>query len=113
MTERHYRNEIMAMLYEVGINDIAFCRDFPLLIYETKSIAERCARAGGDSATASLAEYWSRETRTKVTYCLPGSPIFVLEKSDEFWKVIIGERVGWIIVRKQNPFRIGRLGRGK
>ena len=45
-------------------------------------------------------DYWSKELNSKVTYSNPEEIIFLMRKEfvgyDEFWFVIIGEKVGWI-----------------
>jgi len=32
-------------------------------------------------------------------YSNANTPIFVISKSDDIWHVIIGEKIGWIVVR--------------
>ena len=93
-------------------NPFFICKDYCLLIYETKdhatSAAVMAAAAfGASAAVAGVAKYyadhWSKPLKSKVLYSNPGDIIFFIRKEfvkeDEFWFVIIGEKVGWIIVR--------------
>jgi hypothetical protein len=83
------------------------CKDYFLLFYETREDAlaataadsGRCGSTSWSRAAAAEANYWSKELNSRVTFSNPGEPIFVIRKDEEYWNVIIGERIGWIIVK--------------
>jgi hypothetical protein len=83
-----------------------------LLVYETKESAREAniiAASASRGATACTvwgyykdkeewANYWARRVSSKVMFSDPNEPILVLKKEEKFWNVIIGEKIGWIIV---------------
>lgn len=115
------------------MNKFYVCEKYYLLIYETKQasdkalaattlaadrsglLAQGAAFAASASLTAaggvSLGDHWSEKLKSKVLYSNPREPIFVIKKEEErFWNVIIGEKIGWIIV--QNWLEIKELKQG-
>jgi len=94
------------------LSEIFICADYYLLIYEIKEkidsrTVDACVNAfedddcihtqGADSAFI-IADYWTKKLNCKVTFSNPSEPIFVIKKCDKFWNVLIGEKIGWIIV---------------
>jgi hypothetical protein len=93
-------------------NNFYTCNYF-LFIYETKEMAQEAANwyDEGDAARPSSAwmsvwwitpsvgaSFWSRILRSKVMCANPEDTIFVMSKEDKYWNVIIGEKIGWVIV---------------
>jgi len=94
-------------------NNFYRCPNY-LLIYETKELAQQawqkfidCLNRNDlidDAAATSFhmenkgaVAFWTRYLKTKVLFSLPEEPVLVLKKEQEFWNVIIGEKIGWII----------------
>jgi hypothetical protein len=84
-------------------NQFYMCEKYYIFIFDTKynAIVTSKNSAGGSAtprAAIHAAAYWSKELNSRVTYSDPGEPIFVLKKDGEFWNVIVGEKIGWIVV---------------
>lgn len=92
------------------------CDDFYFFIYETQEKAKevRTHQRSIDDTLVSVQELamW-RETGlgSKVMFSTPGEPILFLEKGkttdygEECWHVLIGEKIGWIVLRPFIEFR--------
>jgi hypothetical protein len=80
-------------------NKFYACPRFYLLVYETREAAS-CGEhmTVGDITPTTATNYLSTKTNSKVTYSKPGEPIFKIKEDGKYWNVIIGEKVGWIIV---------------
>ena len=44
-------------------------------------------------------EYWGEKLQMKITYANPNTIIFVAQKKDIWWNVIIDNKVGWIYMK--------------
>lgn len=64
----------------------------------TPAIRYHVARRSSDNihVATSVARYWEHKLKSKVVFCLPKEPIFVIEKQNIHWHVIIGNKIGWI-----------------
>ena len=85
-------------------NPFYVCEKYYLLIYETKEDASPPNpgfSAISDHNRKYMSNIFSKELMSTVACSIPGEPIFVVEKEDKYWHVIIGERIGWIIVEDE------------
>jgi len=78
------------------------------LIYEDIGSARKFGWGSFNSELALLPVIWSFRVRTsaKITYSVPKEPILFLERTGIYWKVIIGENIGWIMVSDGNDLKI-------
>lgn len=95
-------------------NSFYVCEEYSLLIYETKDHAESAYKledylASGlksiNSATA-VALYLSKKFQTKITVAGLKEPIFVIEKLENYWNVIVGEKIGWIATHESLQLKL-------
>jgi len=76
-----------------------------IFIYETKEAATKATASWAKAIAVAneppliWIEYWSKRLNSRVTFSTPNEPIFVIKKDEDYWHVIIGERVGWIVSR--------------
>jgi len=85
-------------MHTKAIHQLYTC-PYRLVIYATISDARLMVTAiATDEFVKNVIENWSVESGRKVLFSQPHEPIFLVEEPvDNFWNVIIGERVGWII----------------
>jgi hypothetical protein len=83
----HYAIETRKAIHKDGPSK--FARD---------RIREAVARE--DFSTAkTTAQYWANKFKCKVWATRPNVPFLILDKRDKYWNVLIGDRIGWIIMR--------------
>jgi len=83
----------------MNIDSFYVCENFCLLIYQTKEEASRPCRVSAMHPSA-RSVWRNTELHTKITYSNPQEPIFVIKKENLYWNIIVGERIGWIIIEK-------------
>ena len=91
-------------MLEVG--KLYSCKVYYLMLYPDHEAAAATARASSTTAAvaASCAAYWSRKLSKPVSHCDLGTPLLVLNTSDEYIdvpvEVLAGDRKGWIIFKE-------------
>lgn len=90
------------------------CKKYYLLTYETKEIIENAFPEGAAREIAAgtelvsdfvaaafasgVATYWSGVLASKVGLVKRNEPMLFLEEENEFRKILVGEKIGWIVV---------------
>ena len=95
----------------MSLNNLYVCNDYRLFVFETKIDAYINSYCGtiyiGYTQAEEECEYRSRHLGgNKVTYMEAGEPILLINKdveakTFELWHVLVGERVGWIVVQER------------
>jgi hypothetical protein len=107
---------------QFNTNKLHVCPGYFLIVYETENFAHhaietrkatyngepskfvrnriREAIARDDLLAAILtADYWANKFKCKVWAIRPNIPFLILDKRDRYWNVLIGGKIGWIIIR--------------
>jgi len=88
-------------------NNFYICDKYYLLLFPTKELATKSKTQPllkENFYSVQEAEFsarvWSKHFGSKVVFTSPKEPIFVIEKCDNIWNVLIGEKTGWITAEK-------------
>jgi len=78
-------------------NPFYVCEKYYLLMFETaiaatKAVSDELSLHQAIEAT----KLWAEKTGSPITFSRPEEVILLIEKQNKQWKVIIGEKIGWI-----------------
>lgn len=100
------------MLTSIQNNTFFVCEDYYLFLFETENGARDADLLGYfpdkkliEKGLSNSVAWWSTELKEKVTRANPGELVYLLDRIDKWWHVIIGERIGWIIAEDWLSFK--------
>ena len=96
---------------DTDVNQIFIAEEHYILIYPSEAFAALSpghvsGRRDYDLTIRAL-HSMAQSLNCKIHMSVPKEPIMLLRKSGIFWNVIVGEKIGWIIVRSW--FKVRRL----
>lgn len=107
---------------QLDVSKLYVCTSHNLIVYETENFAHyaietrkavfskdpskfardrmRDAVAREDFPTAiTTAQYWANKFKCKIWAIKPNVPFLILDKRDKYWNILVGDKIGWIIMR--------------